>query len=651
MKAKFSQATLIFLILVLFLSACNPESQPGTPVPAPSTATSQPTALPVATATPQPTPTLAVAQAGTPYPRPSQPITAENADQISLLASYGNGFISDVAFSPRGDIILASTSRGLVLFDAATFAYQRQINAIGIIRSMSFNRDGSLFAAGSADGQVSLWDTSDWRHLANFQSDVASIETLQFSPDSTYLASANSHTLISIWDIKNYQLAVNLYGLQAVPQEMAFSQDGSLFYAFNTREQVRRWELPGGKAREEMYIGIDSLRNTAYAGAFSPDGEYFAAAQNNLVKIYETRRGITAGLITGFPSRVTQVVYSADGEQLAALDGLHLSIWDMSAAKPQKSFETTLEQAYHTLAFSPDGETLLLSSASPALLHLESEKWTYPKGAMFSAGLPIFHNLTADGLYNRVSNAGMIQRVAIENGSLEQIEVTLQAWNTAAFALDGSWLAAGGMTGQLQRINLQPNPVSGWSVQFGSEPILAIAISPDNTWLAASSASGKVTLLDAKNGSSLHTLTPPFITSGIEISQDGKSLLLSGAGFWQRYSRSGTQTWQESEVIAGYDAHFAGDEVFYRDYDIYDSLLHAQNNVLWLPAGRLALSPDGTVLVVSGLKLWVYSYPAGRLLTEIETNGLYAKPSFSADGSLLVLAEWDGTLAIWGLQE
>ncbi len=138
---------------------------------------------------------------------------------------------------------------------------------------------------------------------------------------------------------------------------------------------------------------MDALGNTALSGSFSTDGAFFAAAQNNQVKVFETTKGTTSLLLTAFSTRVTAVLLSTDGSRLAAVAGTSLTVWDILSGNAQKVYEFEVPPSTRLAAFSPDGNSLLVGGASPAILRLEEDRQFLPEGANFTLNAGIAQQL------------------------------------------------------------------------------------------------------------------------------------------------------------------------------------------------------------------------------------------------------------------
>src|SRR5690606_952026 len=93
-----------------------------TPSPQPtntSTPISSPTRSATATPTSMPAPTAAIwVDAGTPVPDPQAVIHAENVTQITELARWGRGVITDIDLSADGRWIAVASGSGVYIHDS-----------------------------------------------------------------------------------------------------------------------------------------------------------------------------------------------------------------------------------------------------------------------------------------------------------------------------------------------------------------------------------------------------------------------------------------------------------------------------------------------------------------------------------------------------
>lgn len=69
------------------------------------------------------------------------------------------------------------------------------------LTSVAFSPDGRLFAAGSLDAIVRLWDTTTGVQLGRFAGHSDSVYSVAFSPDGKTLCSGSLDRSIRAWDI------------------------------------------------------------------------------------------------------------------------------------------------------------------------------------------------------------------------------------------------------------------------------------------------------------------------------------------------------------------------------------------------------------------------------------------------------------------
>ena len=103
------------------------------------------------------------------------------------------------------------------------------------VRSLAFNRDGDILAAGLANGKIELWKVSTGRHTREpLLGSSGEVTDLVFSPNGKILAAAmNSKVqaakrgLIELWDVDSgEQIGNHLIGHEGTLSTLAFSCDG-----------------------------------------------------------------------------------------------------------------------------------------------------------------------------------------------------------------------------------------------------------------------------------------------------------------------------------------------------------------------------------------------------------------------------------------
>ena len=145
------------------LASQSPTSTPDptasvTPDPLPTstqTQQPQPTPTPTQTATQTPKP-LDRSIALTPLPQFTQAITADNIQNLQLMAVWGTGRARELAVSRDGLILTVGTSIGAFLYDITTYEELAVLSTQAPVDSIAFSIDNQFIALGQSNQALSL---------------------------------------------------------------------------------------------------------------------------------------------------------------------------------------------------------------------------------------------------------------------------------------------------------------------------------------------------------------------------------------------------------------------------------------------------------------------------------------------------------------
>ena len=131
-----------------------------------------------------------------------------------------------------------------------------------------------------------------------------------------------------------------------------FSPDGR-WLAIGTTALLELYDAQTYQLSRTIEMNVDALE-------FSPDGSEMLVAVGNLLHWLDTTMGQVTETLTGGERRVSDLAYSPDGKQIAAIDvrGV-VRLWE----KDQKAFTfryTRPRSGEYTILFSPDGEQLIV---------------------------------------------------------------------------------------------------------------------------------------------------------------------------------------------------------------------------------------------------------------------------------------------------
>jgi WD40 repeat protein len=322
---------------------------------------------------------------------PAMPMdnTKLSAEQIAVIKAW----IDAGASAPTEPIMAASLPK---LAPKSALHVQ--------IYDLAYSPDGKLIAL-AGFREVRLIDAATKQVIAALHGPTDAVRAVAFSHDSTQLAAAGGLPARSgevlIFDVAQRKLLHTLRGHADCIYAAAFSPDGHTLATGSYDKLVKLWDLAADKEIRTYKDHIDAV----YALAFAPDGQrLISGAADRTIKIWNVATAERLYTLSESQDGINTLVLDPAGRHIAAA-GLDKSIRIWALGDKSGTLENTLiahEDAILKLAWSPDGATLLSSSADRTvklyrakdLTELKSwpeSDWTYglqfaPDGKMFALG-------------------------------------------------------------------------------------------------------------------------------------------------------------------------------------------------------------------------------------------------------------------------
>jgi WD40 repeat protein len=509
---------------------------------------------------------------------------------------------------------------------------------------------------------------------------ATSVEGAAFSPDGLLAVSASSDSTVKLWRISDNKLLRTLVhptGHQF--HSVAFAPDGGSFAAGGTGGAFQ-WSVSDGTLLR-TYCCLE----TAYAVAFSPDGETLAVAGSleGLMAdavLFRVSDGAELHTIHGAAQRyMFSVLFTHDGTTLVTAEGSpfgsqtgnSIRIWDV-ATGTQRGEIIGHTRRVTSLALAPDGWSFASGSedrtiklwdlATRALIRTFSGHTDYVGGVA----------IAPDGAQLASSSSDASVRIwDIASGQLVQ---PLQGFTddvaTVQYSPDGAKLmAAGGRvfngvgdpTVRLWRTDT--GELSNTLTRFPAR-IEGLAMSADGTTLAAGgylgATSGYVERLNLADGSRLARISEPSGVGALAYSPDG--VWLAVAGLDRQVRIRDAASGELVRTLAGHTQSIFG-LVFSPDSQLLVSAAYGEAIRIWDPAtGALvrtlpasdpgaravAFSPDGQYLV-SGrdntLHLWRMA--TGELVRSFAQGNLVQSAAFAPNGAFFAAGDSNRTIKLW----
>jgi len=691
-----------FLLFFLFgLNGCQPLQTPA----------STPTQLPTGEAPSTPLAPAAVPTTAT----VSREISLQNAARLAVLDRFGDGVITGKPqISPDCRLLAIPTTLGIDLYNAQDFTYSAQLPVARWPRLAAFSPDASRLVA-NVNGAVQEWEI-DSRKMARelLSPDSSLLVDLAYSPDGQSIAAAFSDGQVVVWKADSGSLAYMFEGraLEFSPDSRTLitllhppsdgGPDQVFLYNLDDGSRLRQWNgqragfLPGNQMWIEDSGAVRIIDRAGYQtlqalngsqAAFSPDGQTTALFTAGEVRLLQLKDGATLRSFPGQFSQVFSLLFSPDGQTLAAagmvpmcqncLETLSpLALWSVADGSLIRGLEGFESEPWFT--FTPDGQALVVTSGSGSLQvvrvadgapiasfdeytpgleglalsadgrliaaasghpHLAAWVWQIEDAGLLwrfddplNPGYVTSSNTTfsPDGQILAASGAFWSLSTGQRLTGLSQKMVDALPFlpSSLTYPPDGESMAAGFGQGQLHLWD-----VAGETLQRKLEvergEVASLAYSPDGQLLAAVYLAPQPALLvwPVTQGSPRLTLENSTF-SQVAFSPDGQALAtISNRG----------------ELPEG---------GFVQLWNLADGSLRAQTQVSG--ATRVAYSPDGTLLAAGSLdgSLSLWDTADGHLLATLPGHtARVSGVAFTPDGQRLLSSSEDGTILVWGIGE
>jgi WD40 repeat protein len=308
-------------------------------------------------------------------------------------------------------------------------------------------------AANETTAPIAFPSTPDIRPEVPVSSPVSS---LKFSPDGRVLAVGGYRDVRIIEAASGKELAA-LSGQIDYVRSIAFSPDGKRVAAAGGAPQlfgeIRVWDLQS----HELLKTMQGHKDCIYSIAWSPDGKLIASGSyDRMVKLWDPDTGKEVRNLQDHIDAVFAVAFTPDGKRLAsASQDRTVKIWDVASGKRLYTLSDASD-GLTSVAFSPSGEEVAAAGY---------DKTIY------------------------------IWKLAGDDGHLSQSLIADQESLLAlVWSPDGKTIVTASTDGSIRFRDTKLDLMG--VIDRQPDWVEALAISPDNKWLAAGRYNGSLSVYD-----------------------------------------------------------------------------------------------------------------------------------------------------------
>jgi WD40 repeat protein len=600
-------------------------------------------------------------------------VLQQAVDGINTNRLSGNTeAVRSVAFSSDGKVFASGSDDNTIkIWDFATRKVITTLTGHNRpVLGVSFSPDGKTLFSCSADSTIKFWDVATGKEITTLTGHKDAIRSISVSSDGKILASGSDDKTIKLWDVSKRKEIKTLTAHQKTVNSVSFSPDGKILASGSEDGTIKLWNVDTGKETPTIFKSKDKEAGSVQSVSFSPDGKILAYGQGSSIKLWDvaTKKEIRTlqDSLTGFA--VWSVKFSPDGKTLASGDlDSQVKFWDVAKGE----IISTLvghNGGVVSVEFSPDGTTLATGSVDKTIILWGGPRVNNPD---FSEHIGLFNSLS-------YSPDGKILAYGIEDGKIKLLDVAtgndidILTGHTGgiysiSFSPDGKIMASGSSDKTIKIWDIAKKKEIR-TLKGHNGAIFSLSFSHDGKTVASSSDDKTIKIWDITTGKYSTLFTDKDTVHSISFSPDGKILASnsnsSSIKLWDVTTRKEIEIPNIGEYQSSVsNVLFSPDSktIAFSSKDNTIKLLNLKTNKVISLKGHaafvlsLSFSPDGKILASGStdktIKLW--DIATGKELTTLKQyNGAVTSVIFSPDGKTLASADSfsDGKVIIRSLE-
>ena len=254
--------------------------------------------------------------------------------QVSRAIDVGGDWVENVAWSPDGQRLAASCSRGVHVYGADGAEVWRSDDHPSTVSAIAWSGAGELATA--CYGRVSFFEaaTGELRQKMEWQ---GSLVSMVLSPDGGIVACGSQDNSVHFWR-RSTERDSEMFGYPAKPSALAFDDTNTLL-ATGGGEAVTVWSFRG-KGPEGTKPGVLKFHVQPITTlAFAPGAMRLASGgRDGAVVVWSLQRNGKGGPVGAedVGASVAELYWRPDGGALAALDSQGgVTVWRIGRTKRQ----------------------------------------------------------------------------------------------------------------------------------------------------------------------------------------------------------------------------------------------------------------------------------------------------------------------------
>jgi eukaryotic-like serine/threonine-protein kinase len=288
------------------------------------------------------------------------------------------GLLVTAVLTPDGSLLATQFNGAVLLLDAggrlvSKFPFPDADGLTGL----AVSPDGKVVATAGRrldlPGTVRLWEARTGRDLGTLTGHAGTVAAVTFSPDGRRLVTGGQDHTARIWDAATGREMQVLRGHESPVLAVGFSPDGRRVVSGSGDGTMKIWDAGSGRETHALQGHTQGVT----CAVFSPDGRRVASGGGEQgVRLWDAETGQEVAVLAGDAAGVRALAFAPDGLRLAVAAGEAGRVYDTVTGEETMALRWRAPYlGMVSLAFSPDGETLVGVSESTGLI-----SWHAPRG-------------------------------------------------------------------------------------------------------------------------------------------------------------------------------------------------------------------------------------------------------------------------------
>lgn len=164
--------------------------------------------------------------------------------EIQQYRPQGNR-ITELVFSPDGEVLLAAGSAGVRLFRFRDKTDRRELlGGVGSVFAVAVSPDGRMAATGGQDGAVRIWEMASGKQRRAMSGDASSLHAVAFSADGAVLATGSNNGHVQLSEVATGKRLHNCAGHRGAVVAVAFAGGASTIISAGVDGTALVWDFP-----------------------------------------------------------------------------------------------------------------------------------------------------------------------------------------------------------------------------------------------------------------------------------------------------------------------------------------------------------------------------------------------------------------------